>query len=58
MTTLPSAFAMALSQSRAAMQCYDALPPAHRDAVLEQVSRARTKGDLRHVVHRLAHWGK
>lgn len=49
-------FAMALSQSRAAMQCYAALPPEHRDAVLQQVSQARTKGDLRHVVYRLAHW--
>ena len=56
LTALPRPFAMAISQSRAAMACYDQLPPAHRDAVLRQVSQARTKRELQTVVHRLAHW--
>ena len=56
MQTLPPGFAMALSQSRAAMVRYSQLPPSHRSVVLEQVSQAKTKGDMQSVVYRLAHW--
>lgn len=51
---LPLGFGMALAQNEAAMQRFEALPEAEKQAVLQQAHAVGSKREMRQLVSRIA----
>ena len=51
---LPLGFSMALAQNEAAMQRFEALPEAEKQAVLQQAHAVGSKREMQQLVARIA----